>query len=350
MLQNIHRFLVFMILYSASSYGMEIPRDKPNELKELVENLHRLPDELLEKIFFSGLDRATFEETINYFKYHALKFVEIYRATGTQQAPIDTYRAHRFIYDQIINQFLRKFARHILLPTDFPPATQRVIVACRLNAYTWLRLLCASEPHALRIIENCLKAAVIHSNVEYTKFFLRSGISPNIRLTNEDVLKFSERLLCPGDPLILASLKCLPSRAALEIIKFSPHINLPVNGDNKNRLIHLAAQFTDATKSENNNSNMRERMIRFLHRNGGADVDARNAMGETALIVAIQNRYERTAMLLLKLGADPRLRNEAGESAIDILEASGRRNTEQEIYLYKAIENRLRELGAQGTR
>lgn len=56
---------------------------------------------------------------------------------------------------------------------------------------------------------------------------------------------------------------------------------------------------------------------------GGAPVDARQAMGWTALHAAAQNGDKTMAELLLKHGADPRATNDEGVSAIDLAKKGG---------------------------
>src|SRR5918994_744555 len=53
----------------------------------------------------------------------------------------------------------------------------------------------------------------------------------------------------------------------------------------------------------------------------GAEPDARQQLGYTALHAAAQNDDEALAVLLLRHGADPSLRNEQGATARSIAEA-----------------------------
>ena len=57
---------------------------------------------------------------------------------------------------------------------------------------------------------------------------------------------------------------------------------------------------------------------RHVMRGIGADLEARNALGNSPLLAAIEGRQAATARTLLKLGADPRLRNSASLSATDL--------------------------------
>lgn len=52
----------------------------------------------------------------------------------------------------------------------------------------------------------------------------------------------------------------------------------------------------------------------------GADVNAQDCEGDTALILACKNKFENEAVVLLKNGADYNIKNNAGESAKDIAE------------------------------
>ena len=50
----------------------------------------------------------------------------------------------------------------------------------------------------------------------------------------------------------------------------------------------------------------------------GADIDARNKKGNSALMVAVLQRRQKAAALLLKAGANPRFRNTNGDTAEDM--------------------------------
>ena len=55
----------------------------------------------------------------------------------------------------------------------------------------------------------------------------------------------------------------------------------------------------------------------------GADIDARNKKGNSALMVAVLQRRQKAAALLLKAGANPRFRNTNGDTAEDMARAAG---------------------------
>jgi ankyrin repeat protein len=55
----------------------------------------------------------------------------------------------------------------------------------------------------------------------------------------------------------------------------------------------------------------------------GADVDARQQAGWTALHAAAQHGDTDLAELLLSRGADPRLRSDEGKDAMDLARANG---------------------------
>lgn len=55
----------------------------------------------------------------------------------------------------------------------------------------------------------------------------------------------------------------------------------------------------------------------------GADVDARDPKGNTALITAVKRRDENTIRRLIAAGADPGVRNDQGQCARDIAAAKG---------------------------
>lgn len=65
------------------------------------------------------------------------------------------------------------------------------------------------------------------------------------------------------------------------------------------------------------------RLVQWLLERG-AQVDAESPNGTTPLMLAAQHAPEATVELLLKLGADPRKRNQRGLQAIDYAEMGGR--------------------------
>ncbi|MCI9031638.1 MAG: hypothetical protein HFK09_03830 [Clostridia bacterium] len=81
-----------------------------------------------------------------------------------------------------------------------------------------------------------------------------------------------------------------------------------VNNDGK-RPIHYAAEYWD-------------RMIKDLLA-AGAEIDARDNQGNTALIIVCKNRNEKAARLLVRKGADFTLKNAEGKSAADIAAEKG---------------------------
>ena len=60
-----------------------------------------------------------------------------------------------------------------------------------------------------------------------------------------------------------------------------------------------------------------DKVVRLLLEHG-AEVDAKNESGETALMVAASNGYEKNVTLLLEHGADADLRNADGKTAREL--------------------------------
>lgn len=70
-------------------------------------------------------------------------------------------------------------------------------------------------------------------------------------------------------------------------------------------------QFVDAVKKKDG-----AKVMEFLQKNGAGIVDAKDASGNTALIVAITERNEDYTAFLLNKGADPNLQGKGGDTPL----------------------------------
>lgn len=108
-----------------------------------------------------------------------------------------------------------------------------------------------------------------------------------------------------------------------------------VDVDNGNRPLHIAAQ------------NGHDAIVAYLVQNG-AELDAQNGKGNTALHMAIEYDYYTCAKLILDAGADPSIANETGAAAgkgiegtkcLSIVALISARTTEQLVFALKMCEN-----------
>lgn len=114
-----------------------------------------------------------------------------------------------------------------------------------------------------------------------------------------------------------------------DILRILIEGNLDVNAsvdEDDNKPLHICATHGGAVK---------------LLLEKGADADALNAMGQTALMLAAAENKARPARHLLKHGADMNLQNRAGKSAFDIAREGGEMWV---LYLFQELQENAGEL------
>ncbi len=205
----------------------------------------------------------------------------------------------------------------------------------------WL-LTRGADPNAGGVGYTALHAAVLRGDVEMVRALLAHGASPNIPLTKgTPVTRYAQDLILPqplvgATPFLLAA-KFLEVDIMRALLAGGADPALPKNDGTTSVMAALGmAQI-------NPGADRRERLARGRVRphetlileavrlgvEAGADVNARNQAGDTALHGAAAGRFDAVIEFLAKHGADMNVPNEQGLTPLEI--AAGRQPLSDDV-------------------
>ncbi|KAI1497438.1 hypothetical protein F5X99DRAFT_396907 [Biscogniauxia marginata] len=110
------------------------------------------------------------------------------------------------------------------------------------------------------------------------------------------------------------------SSRRLQYLQGLLHAKLDVNHYDENGYTPLMAFVTHGRDDSRWEKNDLEKMIRMLVRTGGANMEARNREGETALHIAARRGQKVALKELLELGANPNVRNAQGLGILAVID------------------------------
>jgi ankyrin repeat protein len=150
--------------------------------------------------------------------------------------------------------------------------------------------------------------AYVCGNLDAFELLLESGADPDKRLTEAIVLS-SKPPLSPGDSILFTCIR--QSKWQFFFAAFSHTRDVNQRDGGGSSLLHVAMRPSTIF------SVSPEALQRLV--DSGIDLDAQDKHGGTAAVNAIIWKQPRLCLQLLKSGANPDLRNDAGQTVADIL-------------------------------